>query len=59
MTNVVISGPWVSLFTSCSVAIHRSAATAERNVAGIAVRIAKDVKSYYLNQFVKVNFWFL
>lgn len=55
MTSVVISGLWVSSFTSCSAAIHHSAATVDKSAAGIVAIIAKDVKSYCLNQFVKVS----
>lgn len=53
-TSVVISGVLVSSSTSCSAAIHHSAATVDKSVAGIVAIIAKDVKNYCLNLFVKV-----
>lgn len=56
----MIYGPWGSLRTSCYQAIRLFPATVERTAAGIVAKIAKDAKSYYLSQFVKVclmNTW--
>lgn len=55
MTSVVIYGRLELLLTFFFAAIHHSRVTANRIVAGIAAKIAANVKSCYSNRFKKVS----